>query len=113
MHEVVELVKGWKQRRRGLAVQRRLTCVGQIIEAMAVLWLEGRHHRHHPFHTSGPLLATREARHAWAAIVCNIGRALQVLRASTGERLPLRIAAEIWRGFPELNGDNRWLPARY
>ena len=54
MQEVVGLVKGWQQRRRGLAVHRRLPCAGQIIEAMAVRGLEGRHHRQQPVHTSGP-----------------------------------------------------------
>jgi hypothetical protein len=55
MYEVLELVKGWTQGRRGLVAHSRLTGHCQIVEDVAVLLFKRRYHRHHRFHKTRAL----------------------------------------------------------
>ena len=54
MQELDEMIRGWQQRRCGVAAPRRLIRSSQIIEDMTVLLCERGHHRHHRFHQREP-----------------------------------------------------------
>ena len=49
------MIRGWQQRRCGVAAPRRLIRSSQIIEDMTVLLCERGHHRHHRIHQPGAL----------------------------------------------------------
>jgi hypothetical protein len=52
-HGFCEILWGGQQGRRGLAIQCCLARDREIVEDIAVLWLEGRRHRHHRFDKPG------------------------------------------------------------
>src|SRR5919197_6725064 len=55
MQELNEMIRGWQQRRCGVAAPRRRTRSSQIIEDITVLLFERGYYRHHRFHKPGAL----------------------------------------------------------